>query len=229
MAVEQSDDRRPAPGVPFGVVIVDDQRLVRDGIRLILEQGNDFRVVRECSDGDEVVSTLREIDADVVLMDMRMKRVGGAEAITRLRRLTDPPPVLVLTTYDDDETLAQALTSGAAGFVLKESPAEQLRAAVRAVAQGAAFFDPVVAPRVLDAYREARAPASDFDVASLGLSPRELEVLRLLAAGKTNPEIAETLYISRRTARAHVSNLLVKLRVNHRGEAAALAHTTGLI
>jgi DNA-binding NarL/FixJ family response regulator len=134
----------------------------------------------------------------------------------------------VLTTYDDDETLGQALTAGAAGFVLKEAPAEQLRAAARAVAKGAAWFDPSVAPRVLESYRGARANG-DIDVDELGLSPRELEVLRLLAAGKTNPEIADALFISRRTARAHVSNLLMKLGVRHRGEAAALAHACGLI
>jgi DNA-binding NarL/FixJ family response regulator len=210
------------------VVVVDDQPLVRDGVRLILERGGAFEVVHECTDGDEVVDALRNVDADVVLMDMRMKRVGGAEAIARLRRRDDAPPVLVLTTYDDDETLGQALTAGAAGFVLKEAPAEQLRAAARAVANGAAWFDPSVAPRVLESYRGARANG-DIDVDELGLSPRELEVLRLLAAGKTNPEIADALFISRRTARAHVSNLLMKLGVRHRGEAAALAHACGLI
>jgi DNA-binding NarL/FixJ family response regulator len=144
-----------------------------------------------------------------------------------LRRLRAAPPVLVLTTYDDDDTLAAALTAGAAGFVLKEAPGEQLRAAVRAVAHGAAWFDPMVAERVLDAYRSSRAGAPT-DLDGLGLSPREFEVLKLLATGKTNPEIAEALFISRRTARAHVSNLLVKLGVKHRGEAAAMAHAAGL-
>jgi DNA-binding NarL/FixJ family response regulator len=185
--------------------------------------------VGECTDGDEVVEAVRDFNPDVVLMDMRMKRVGGAEAIARLRRLDSPPPVLVLTTYDDDETLAEALSAGAAGFVLKEAPGEQLRSAVRAVANGAAWFDPVVAGRVLEAYRSAAGPASQIAIEELGLSPRELEVLKLLAAGKTNPEIAEALFISRRTARAHVSNLLVKLGVHHRGEAAALAHASGIV
>jgi DNA-binding NarL/FixJ family response regulator len=223
-------DEESIPGDDLvSIVVVDDQRLVRDGFRLILEQSGGFDIVGECTDGDEVVEAVRDFNPDVVLMDMRMKRVGGAEAIARLRRLDSPPPVLVLTTYDDDETLAEALSAGAAGFVLKEAPGEQLRSAVRAVANGAAWFDPVVAGRVLEAYRSAAGPASQIAIEELGLSPRELEVLKLLAAGKTNPEIAEALFISRRTARAHVSNLLVKLGVHHRGEAAALAHASGIV
>jgi DNA-binding NarL/FixJ family response regulator len=210
------------------VVVVDDQRLVRDGLRLILEHDGSCEIVAECADGDEVFGTVADTKPDVVLMDMRMKRVDGAEAIRRLRKSETAPPVLVLTTFDDDDTLAAALTAGAAGFVLKEASAGQLRAAVEAVAHGAAWFDPQVAERVLDAYRAARPSASALDPDELGLSPREFEVLRLVAAGKTNPEIAEALFISRRTARAHVSNLLVKLGVSHRGEAAALAHTAGL-
>jgi DNA-binding NarL/FixJ family response regulator len=209
------------------VIIVDDQRLVRDGIRMILQR-SDFVVARECSDGDEVIEALDEVEADVVLMDMRMKRVGGAEAIVRMRRLADPPPVLVLTTYDDDDTLAQALTAGAAGFVLKDAPPDQLCSALRAVVDGAAWFDRAVAERVLDAYRRTRDVDTEVSVESLGLSPREIDVLRLVAAGKTNPQIADALFISRRTARAHVSNLMLKLGVSHRGEAAALAHTAGL-
>jgi DNA-binding NarL/FixJ family response regulator len=223
-------DEESIPGDDLvSIVVVDDQRLVRDGFRLILELSGGFDIVGECTDGDEVVEAVRDFNPDVVLMDMRMKRVGGAEAIARLRRLDSPPPVLVLTTYDDDETLAEALSAGAAGFVLKEAPGEQLRSAVRAVANGAAWFDPVVAGRVLEAYRSAAGPASQIAIEELGLSPRELEVLKLLAAGKTNPEIAEALFISRRTARAHVSNLLVKLGVHHRGEAAALAHASGIV
>jgi DNA-binding NarL/FixJ family response regulator len=210
------------------VLLVDDQRLVRDGVRLILEHGG-FEVARECSDGDEVTDAIRETPVDAVLMDMRMRRMSGAEAIEQLRRLPDPPPVLVLTTYDDDETLARALTAGAAGFVLKEAPPEELCAALSAVIGGAAWFDRAVAERVLDAYRNSRGQSADVEIDALGLSPREIEVLKLIAAGKTNPQIAEALFISRRTARAHVSNLLVKLNVSHRGEAAALAHTAGLV
>jgi DNA-binding NarL/FixJ family response regulator len=228
MKLEDARDGDVAADGPIRVLLVDDQRLVRDGVRLILERGDVFDVVGECADGDEVIDTLVRLDVDVVLMDMRMKRVGGAEATLRLRAMPDAPPVLVLTTFDDDETLAQALRAGAAGFVLKEAPAEQLRSAVSAVANGAAWFDPVVASRVLDAYRVSVGAAAPVDLGELGLSPREMEVLRLVAAGKTNPEIAEALFISRRTARAHVSNLLLKLGVHHRGEAAAIAHTAGL-
>jgi DNA-binding NarL/FixJ family response regulator len=210
------------------VILVDDQRLVRDGVRLILEHGG-FDVVRECADGDEVEEALADVPTDIVLMDMRMRRMSGAEAIEQMRRLADPPPVLVLTTYDDDDTLASALSAGAAGFVLKEAPPEDLCAAVRAVAGGAAWFDRAVAERVLAAYRASRGSVADIEVDALGLSPREVEVLKLIAAGKTNPQIAEALFISRRTARAHVSNLFVKLHVSHRGEAAALAHAAGLV
>ena len=224
----ETDDLPEEELASIRVMLVDDQRLVRDGVRLILEHEG-FEVVRECSDGDEVEEALADVPSDVVLMDMRMRRMNGAEAIEHMRRLSDPPPVLVLTTYDDDETLARALTAGAAGFVLKEAPPEQLCAAVRAVAGGAAWFDRAVAERVLDAYRASRGSASDVQVDELGLSPREIEVLKLIAAGKTNPQIAEALFISRRTARAHVSNLFVKLHVSHRGEAAALAHEAGLV
>jgi DNA-binding NarL/FixJ family response regulator len=208
------------------LLLVDDQRLIREALRLILNPEQGFDIVGECADGDEVVNMVKSRSPDVILMDMRMPRVDGADAIRLIQTLDDAPPVLVLTTFDDDTTLGQALLSGAAGFILKEASNDELYSAVRVVASGGVWLDPSIAGRIVDAYRAsvgARVDADGFD-----LAPRELEVLRLLSVGRTNPEIADELFISRRTVRAHVSNILLKLGVRHRGEAAAMARAAGI-
>ncbi len=204
------------------IIVVDDQLLVREGLRRVFEAVADFLVVAECADGDEVVATVRQTHSDIVLMDMRMKRVDGASAMQQLAALPDRPPVLVLTTYDDAETLGQALSAGAEGFMLKESVGLDLVRAVRTVAGGGAWIDPAVATMVLSAYR---ATASTTPRAGIeGLTEREVEVLRLIALGRTNSEIAEELFIGERTVKTHVGHLFTKLRVRDRVAAVLRAY-----
>lgn len=209
------------------VLLVDDQELIRSGLRRILRRKDGFDVVGECSDGDEVVAAVAEHSPDVVLMDLRMKRIGGIDAITRLRRLEGAPPALVLTTFDDDELLSGALRAGAAGFLLKDSPAEDLIRAVRAVAEGGSWLDPAVTGRILDTYRatapaERHAPAPDGR--GDGLTPREHDVLTLIGQGLTNAEIAETLHISEVTVKSHIGRIFAKLDLRDRAAAVIYAY-----
>lgn len=211
-----------------GVVLVDDQELVRSGLRRILRRKDGFDVVAECSDGDEVEDAVRQHRPDVVVMDLRMRRVDGIEATRRLRALPSPPPVLVLTTFDDDELLSGALRAGAAGFILKDSPAEQLVRAVRSIGAGEAVLDPAVTGRVLDAYRAAAHPPRDTGTAEQ-LSPREVEVLRLMGRGLTNAEIAEALVISEVTVKSHIGRIFTKLDLRDRAAAIVYAFDHDLV
>src|SRR4051794_39284173 len=172
------------------VALVDDQAMVRTGLARILSPADGFEVVAECSDGGEAVARLPDLRPDLVLMDVRMPVLDGIAATARLREWPEPPAVLVLTTFGDDEVLWGAIEAGAAGFVLKDSPAEDLLAAARAVAGGGAWFDPAVAPRVLTQYRRQAAPAAREGQQIEELTERELEVLQLMARGATNGEIA---------------------------------------
>ena len=174
------------------VALVDDQAIVRAGLARILSPTDGFEVVAECVGGHEAVERLPALRPDVILMDIRMPGLDGIAATARLRSTAVTSPVLVLTTFGEDEVLWGAIEAGAAGFVLKDSSAEDLIAAVRAVAGGGAWFDPGVAPRVLDRYRRVVAPATR-DAARLDLlTDREHDVLRLMARGATNAEIAAT-------------------------------------
>jgi DNA-binding NarL/FixJ family response regulator len=209
------------------VALVDDQAMVRTGLARILSPADGFDVVAECADGQQAVEELPRVRPDVVLMDIRMPRLDGIAATAELRRAPDPAPVLVLTTFGEDEVLWGAIEAGAVGFVLKDSSAEDLIAAVRAVAGGAAWFDPGVAPRVLDRYRETVAPATR-DAARLDeLTDREHEVLRLMARGATNAEIAATLYVAEATVKTHVGSIFTKLRVRDRAAAIVFAYDHG--
>ena len=209
------------------VLLVDDQELVRSGLARILRRRDGFEIVAECADGDEVLAAVRAHAVDVVVMDLRMKRVDGIAATRELRSTPDAPPVLVLTTFDDDELLSGALRAGAAGFVLKDTPAEDLIRAVRTVAEGQAWLDPAVTARVLTAYRLAPRPGSTaaFD----DLTGRELEVLRAMARGLSNPEIATELFISELTVKSHVGRIFSKLDLRDRPAAIVLAHEHGLV
>jgi DNA-binding NarL/FixJ family response regulator len=209
------------------VIIADDQAMVRAGLALILSAEPDIRVVAECEDGTGVQPAVRAHRPDLVLMDVRMPRMDGPEATRRLRELPDAPPVLALTTFDDDAVLWGALTAGAAGFVLKDSPAELLTAAVRAVAGGGAWLDPRVLPRVLARARD-RSPVSVAAASALEqLTPRELEVLRRICDGSTNPEIAADLRVAERTVKSHVSAIFSKLGARDRAAVIIAAYDAG--
>lgn len=210
----------------ISAVIVDDQELVRSGLSMILREKYGIVVVGECSDGDEVPDAVQRHHPDVVVMDLRMKRVDGIEA-TRLLAESGGPPVLALTTFQDDELLSGVLRAGAAGFVLKDSPAEELIRAVRAVGSGHSYLDPAVTGRVLTAYRDsAPAPAvTDIDE----LTPRERDVLTLIAKGHNNNEIAEELVISGVTVKTHIGRIFHKLALRDRAAAIVFAYEHGIV
>ncbi|WP_281690410.1 response regulator [Pseudonocardia thermophila] len=208
------------------VVLVDDQTLVRTGIARILSPADGFEVVAEFADGAQVAAA--EFDADVVLMDVRMPQMNGIEATRALRARPSAPPVLVLTTFDDDDVLWGALEAGVSGFVLKDASAADLIAAARAVAAGGAWFDPAVAPRVLAAYRR-QAPARRAAGRIAELTERERDVLARMARGATNGEIAAALVLSEATVKSHVRSIFTKLGARDRAAAIVMAHDHGLV
>jgi DNA-binding NarL/FixJ family response regulator len=208
-------------------LIVDDQELVRSGLSLILRAKHGIVVVGECSDGDEVVDAVAAHRPDVVVMDLRMKRVDGIEA-TRLLAESDGPPVLALTTFNDEELLSDVLRAGAVGFVLKDSPAEELIRAVRAVGSGKSYLDPAVTARVLNTYRNNAAPPHPT-VELTELTPREKDVLTLIAKGHNNAEIADQLVISGLTVKTHVGRIFTKLGLRDRAAAIVFAYEHHII
>jgi DNA-binding NarL/FixJ family response regulator len=211
------------------VAIVDDQAIVRAGLGRILSPADGFEVVAECADGLQAVEELPVLRPDIVLMDVRMPTLDGIAATEQLRSLDDPLDVLVLTTFGEDEVLWGAIEAGAAGFVLKDSTADDLIAAVRVVAGGGAWFDPAVAPRLLDGYRRVVAPAAR-DAARLDLlTDREHDVLRLMARGATNAEIGATLFVAEATVKTHVGSIFGKLGVRDRAAAIVFAYDHGVV
>ena len=211
------------------VALVDDQAIVRAGLARILSPPDGFEVVAECVSGREAIERLPALRPDVILMDVRMPDLDGITATARLRSSAAGSPVLVLTTFGEDEVLWGAIEAGAAGFVLKDSSAEDLIAAVRAVAGGGAWFDPGVAPRVLERYRRVVAPATR-DAARLELlTEREHDVLRLMARGATNAEIAASLYVAEATVKSHVGSIFTKLDVRDRAAAIVFAYDHGVV
>jgi DNA-binding NarL/FixJ family response regulator len=213
------------------VLIVDDQAVVRAGVARILGPDDGFEVVAECDDGDQVPAAVAEHRPDVVLMDVRMRRVDGVAATRALAATGSAPPVLVLTTFGDDDVLWGALEAGAAGFVLKDASAEEIIAATRAVAGGAAWLDPAVTERVLRRARGtgAPAPAPAEPTRVPALTDREHDVLRLMATGATNLEIARALYVSEATVKTHVGSIFSKLAVRDRAAAIVYAYDHGVV
>jgi DNA-binding NarL/FixJ family response regulator len=209
------------------VLVVDDQQLVREGLRRILHPDEGFEIVGECSDGDEVEAAIARLRPDLVVMDVRMKRVDGVEATRHVRARVDAPPVMVLTTFDDDEVLAGALRAGASGFQLKDAPGEDLVRAAHAVARGDAWLDPAVTARVLTVYQAA--PARHDSTALAQLTTREIEVLRQIGQGATNHEIAESLFVSEATVKSHVGRIFTKLGVRDRAAAIVFAFDHRLV
>lgn len=211
------------------VLLVDDQALVRAGLRLILGAEDDIAIVGECADGEAALAALAGDRPDVIMMDVRMRVMDGVEATRRIRALPDGPPVLILTTFGDDETLSAALRAGAVGFILKDAPAADLIRATRTVAGGGAWLDPAVTGRVLATYR-AGAPSPPGDTARIAaLTPRETEVLRLIGRGATNTEIGDRLFIGEATVKSHVGHILDKLALRDRAAAIVFAFDNGMV
>ena len=212
------------------VLLVDDQALVRSGFRLILETREDLEVVGEAQDGREAVELARKLSPDVILMDVRMPNVDGVEATRRLAALGSPARVLILTTFDLDEYVYEAIRAGASGFLLKDVQPAQLVEAVRVVAAGEALLAPTVTRRLLDHFAGRLPGARPARPAELQrLTERELEILTLLADGLSNAELAERLFLSETTVKTHVSSVLRKLGLRDRVQAVVLAHRAGLV
>lgn len=211
------------------VLVVDDQELVRAGIARILGNDEGIQIVGERSDGGEAAEAVAELSPDVVLMDVRMKDVDGTEATRRLRGSDDAPPVLILTTFGDEEVVASALSAGASGFILKDAPGEELIDAVRTVAAGGAWVDRTVLPGVLATYRTAAAPRAAAAARVDELTDREREVLRHIGRGLSNQAIAEELVITEATVKTHVGNILSKLQLPDRAAAIVYAFDHGLV
>ncbi|HYF12282.1 MAG TPA: response regulator transcription factor [Actinomycetota bacterium] len=212
------------------VLVVDDQALVRSGFRMIIDAEDDLSVVGEAEDGAGAIAETRRLRPDVVLMDIRMPKLDGIEATRRLVRQNDPVKILILTTFDLDEYVVEALRAGASGFLLKDAPSEQLVEAIRVVARDEALLSPRVTRRLLDRFIDRlRVPDPAADVDLQRLTEREREVLRLVAKGRSNAEIAKELFLGETTVKTHVSNVLSKLQLRDRVQAVVHAYETGLI
>ncbi len=211
----------------INVVLVDDQPLVRAGLQRILSEDEGFSIVAQCGDGAAGVAAVETSPVDVVMMDVRMRGMDGIQATRRIRD-ADGPPVLVLTTFDDDDVLWGAIEAGAAGFVLKEASAEDIIAATRAVAGGGAWLDPAVTARVLAVTRATGLPRRRQAEKVTRLTDRELDVLRHMAGGATNGEIASALFVSEATVKTHVGSIFSKLGVRDRAGAIVFAYQHGL-
>jgi DNA-binding NarL/FixJ family response regulator len=210
------------------VVIADDQPLVRAGLRMILQTEADIEVVGEATTGREVVDLCARLRPDVVLMDVRMPVMDGIEATRVITAAEEPPRVLVLTTFDLDEIVYDALRAGASGFLLKDAPEDRLTTAIRVVAEGGSLFAPSVTRRLIEEFSRRGTAQPSF--ASLdALTDRESEVLRLIARGLSNSEIGHELFITENTVKTHVARLLMKLGLRDRVQAVVVAYESGLV
>ncbi|TMR98948.1 response regulator [Nonomuraea basaltis] len=206
------------------LVIADDQEMIRAGLRMVLGTQGDLEVVGEARDGREAVELVRRLRPDVALLDIAMPAVTGLTAARQIMTLPGPPRVIMLTTYDSDDHLAAALGAGVSGFLLKSSPPEQLFAAIHAAVRGQALLDPAVTPRVIAGYAGRAAPSS-LDA----LTPREVDILRLVARGLSNAEIAAALFITQATVGTHINHLMTKLALRTRAQLVAHAYESGLL
>jgi DNA-binding NarL/FixJ family response regulator len=211
------------------IVIADDQALVRGGLRMILDAQPDLEVVGEAVDGREALHQARELSPDLVLMDVRMPELDGLETTRRLLDRDPSAKVIVLTTFDLDDYVYEAIRAGASGFLLKSAPPQQLIAGIRTVMAGDALLAPEITRRLLDRFVARPPRPTGIPPDFVDLSQRELEVLRLIADGRSNAEIAVDLYISEATVKTHVTHILTKLRLRDRVQAVALAYRTGLM
>ncbi len=213
------------------VLLVDDQALIRAGFRMILDAEDDMDVVGECADGTQAVDSVRRLKPDVVLMDIRMPEMDGIEATRLIAGGGDDgvPRVLMLTTFDLDEYVYDALRAGASGFLLKDVPAEQLVDGIRVIAQGDALLAPSVTKRLIHEFSRTGAAQRSAPASLEELTPRELEVFKLIARGMSNAEIAAELVVSETTVKTHVARVLMKLGVRDRVQAVVLAYESGVV
>ena len=214
-------------GAAIRVLIADDQALMRTGFRMILDAQDDIEVVGEAIDGADAIRRFEKLAPDVVVMDVRMPTMDGIEATRRLAALDRPARVLILTTFDLDDYVYEALRAGASGFLLKDAPGADLVHAVRVVASGDALLAPSVTRRLVEEFaRRPRRPASS---SLRQLTARETDVLRLLARGRSNAEIADELFLAEQTVKSHVSRLFAKLGLRDRAQAVVVAYESGLV
>jgi len=211
------------------VVIADDQSMVRAGFRSLLQAEPDIDVVAEAADGEQAISAVRRFKPDVALLDIRMPNVDGLEATRRIVEDGSATRILILTTFDVDEYVYSGLRAGASGFLLKDASPEQLIAAIHVITEGEAVLAPSVTRRVVEAFARLPAPQDDLQAALGTLTTREREVLKLLATGRSNSELAETLVVSEATAKTHVRNVLAKLDLRDRVHAVVFAYECGLV
>jgi DNA-binding NarL/FixJ family response regulator len=211
------------------VLVVDDQQLVRAGFIKLLESEPDVQVVGEAADGLEAVEAAARTRCDVVLMDIRMPNLDGLEATRRICAKPDPPRVLVLTTYDLDEYVFEALKAGAAGFLLKDAPADQLLAGIKILAAGEALLAPAITRRLIEEFARRPAPPPEGPPELAELTPRERQILALMAGGLSNAEIAAELVLAESTIKSHVGSIFMKLDLRDRVQAVVLAYETGLV
>jgi DNA-binding NarL/FixJ family response regulator len=210
------------------VLVADDQTLVRTGFRVILEAEGDIEVVAEADTGTEAIRQAELVRPDVILMDIRMPELDGLSATEQIRRRPDPPTIVVLTTFDQNEYVYRALRAGAAGFLLKDSPSSRLIAAVRAAATGDSLIEPSITQRLVERFVEPVEP-DGLPERLAGLTDRELDVLRLIARGLSNAEIAAELVVAETTVKTHVARLLTKLGIRDRVQAVVVAYETGFV
>jgi len=215
------------------VLLVDDQALVRAGFRMILDAETEIQVVGEATDGREAIDQARALRPDVVLMDIRMPELDGLEATRRILAAVDGdggPKILMLTTFDLDEYVYEALRAGASGFLLKDTPPEQLVAAIHVIAEGDALLSPAVTKRVIGEFVRGGGPKPEAQFPRLeDLTAREQEVLKLIARGLSNAEIAKELFVSETTVKTHVARILMKLGLRDRVQAVVLAYEAGVV
>jgi DNA-binding NarL/FixJ family response regulator len=215
------------------ILIADDQALVRAGFRMILDAEPEMEVVGEASDGREAVEQVRELRPDVVLMDIRMPELDGLEAARRILSGTSEdgaPKILMLTTFDLDEYVYEALRAGASGFLLKDTPPEQLVSAIHVIAEGEALLSPSITRRVISEFVKGNGPKPQAQFPRLqDLTARELEVMKAIARGLSNAEIARELFVSETTVKTHVARILMKLGLRDRVQAVVLAYEAGVV
>ena len=211
------------------ILIADDQSLFREGLRTLLSLQPDFLIEGEAANGAEAVEVARRVQPDVVLMDLRMPVMGGVEATRRVREASPTTRVLVLTTFREDEEIYDALRAGACGYLLKDTPVERLAEAIRAAQRGETVLEPAVAARVLAEFNRLSGLRPEAATAAAQLSPRELEVLRHVARGRPNKEIAVLLHVTEGTVKNHLTSIFIRLGVLDRTQAALKARDLGLV